>query len=119
MTDFVLGHYTLDAHGNPVPCNDILEWGRWMERSSRDRTRIIASDLDESDPAKTIHVSTVFLGLDHSFGSGPPVLWETLVFGGLLDGEQRRYTSRAAALAGHQEICERVSATLYHAKPAE
>jgi hypothetical protein len=25
-------------------------------------------------------VSTVFLGLDHSFGEGPPLLFETMVF---------------------------------------
>lgn len=27
-------------------------------------------------------VSTVWLGLDHSFGHGPPVVFETLIFGG-------------------------------------
>jgi hypothetical protein len=30
-------------------------------------------------------VSTVFLGLDHQFGSGPPLLFETLV---LMDAEE-------------------------------
>lgn len=46
-------------------------------------------------------VSTVFLSLDHGFGEGPPVLWETMIFGGKHDGEQWRYTSREDALAGH------------------
>jgi hypothetical protein len=50
-----------------------------------------------------VTVSTVFLALDHSFGDGPPVLWETMVFGGPADMDQQRYTSREAAEAGHVE----------------
>jgi hypothetical protein len=34
-----------------------------------------------------IGISTVFLGLDHRhFGDGPPLLFETMVFGGSRDG---------------------------------
>jgi hypothetical protein len=54
----------------------------------------------------------VFLGLDHSFRQGPPILWETMVFGGPLDGEMMRYTSRAEAFDGHQEMCRRVREAL-------
>jgi hypothetical protein len=50
----------------------------------------------------------VFLGLDHNFGQGPPVLWETLVFGTSMDGEMRRYTSREAAVAGHADMLDAV-----------
>lgn len=57
-------------------------------------------------------MSTVFLGIDHAFSGGLPVLWETIVFGGPLDGEMDRYTSRADALAGHQVMCARVRAAL-------
>jgi hypothetical protein len=50
-------------------------------------------------------VSTVFLGVDHDFGGGPPVLWETMIFNAPddhpLDGYQDRYTSREAAMEGH------------------
>lgn len=52
----------------------------------------------------TVGVSTVFLVLDHNHsGVGPPVLWETMVFGGPDDMAQRRYSSRDAALEGHAE----------------
>lgn len=103
-------YYTCDDNGNPIPTDDILEWGRWLENTDNRR---VAQDLDEADEGKTIRVSTVFLGVDHSFGfGGPPVLWETFVFGGLLDGEMDRYTSKEAALLGHQQMCERVMATL-------
>ena len=54
-------------------------------------------------------VSTVFLGLNHQFRPNAPPLWfETLVFGGLLDGEMERYTTIEAALAGHTEMVKRV-----------
>jgi hypothetical protein len=98
--------YMLDEHGEPVPVDDIEIWGRWWQQANR----IVAQDKDEAAGAAGVMVSTVFLGLDHNFStSGPPVLWETLVFGGPLDGEMDRYTSRAAALAGHQAMCRRVS----------
>lgn len=102
-------HYVLDADGNPQPCEDVLAWGQWFERASKDRSRIVAADKDEGPDGGQILISTVFLGLDHNFhASGPPVLWETLVFGGALDGEMVRYASREAALTGHQAVCARV-----------
>jgi hypothetical protein len=36
---------------------------------------------------------------------GPAILWESMVFGGPLDGEQRRYATRAEADAGHTALC--------------
>jgi hypothetical protein len=53
---------------------------------------------------EVIRVSTVFLMLDHSFMGGPPVLWETMVFGGPNDCEQWRYAHRRAAKAGHRDV---------------
>jgi hypothetical protein len=104
------GRYILNDAGDAEPCDDLLTWGRWMQTADRH----VAQDLDEADEHRTIRVSTVFLGLDHDWlGTGPPVLWETLVFGGVLDGEMRRYTSRAEALRGHQAMCQRVMETLH------
>ena len=54
-------------------------------------------------------VSTVFLGVDHSFhDEGPPLLFESMVFGGPLDQEQRRYSTWDEAEAGHAELVEQV-----------
>lgn len=102
--------YILDEQGAPVPCPDLLDWGMWMQRA--DNPRRVSEDFDEGDAGKQIRISTVFLGLDHNYGEGPPVLWETVVFGGVLDGEMERYTSRQAALDGHQAMCLRVRATI-------
>lgn len=105
-------HYILNADGDVEPCDDVIAWAEWFERASRTRERIIAHDRDEGPDGIEILVSTVFLGLDHAWGNGPPVLWETLVMGGLLDGEMRRYSSREAALQGHQEVCRQVAASI-------
>ena len=98
--------YILDGAGEPIPCDDLLQWGRWLV--THDRT--LARDRDESGRTPVL-VSTVFLGLDHQFGAGPPILWETMIFG--RSGAElycERYATRADALAGHQRACTRAAA---------
>lgn len=51
-------------------------------------------------------VSTVWLGIDHSFGEGPPEIWETMIFGGDHDQECWRYSSDESAFAGHARIVQ-------------
>jgi hypothetical protein len=55
-------------------------------------------------------VSTVFLGLDHRWAKdeGDPLVFETMIFGGVNDQYQKRYTSYEAAEAGHAEACRLV-----------
>lgn len=85
-----------------VPCS-LLEWGIMFEKAS------------ERTVAKTtfgdVTVSTVFLGIDHSFGDGPPLLFETMIFGGEFDDDLRRYETWSEAEQGHQEMCAMVSKT--------
>lgn len=76
-----------------------MAWGRWMEKGERHVALDVVGD---------VKVSTVFLGLDHSFAHGAPVLFETMVFGGPLDQEQERYATRDEARAGHAAMLERV-----------
>ena len=90
-------HYILDDLGHAQPCPDLLRWGRFMEQPN-------ARTLGDTD-VDGVRVSTVFLGLDHNYsGKGPPVLWETMIFGGEHDGWQWRYTSREDAEVGHQAV---------------
>jgi len=98
-------YYVLTDAGEPERTDDVLVWSEWFERATRDRTRIVAQDLDEQPGAPDVLVSTVFLGLDHAFDGGTPVLWETMILGGPEDGYQRRYTSRQAAIDGHAAAC--------------
>ena len=102
-------YYTLDDDGEPVPAASVIAWTLWFERSARDRSRIVAQDKDERSDAPDALVSTVFLGLDHAYDNGAPVLWETMILGGIHDGYQRRYRSRAAALRGHAIACALVA----------
>lgn len=50
-------------------------------------------------------VSTIFLPFDPQLRRGVPRLWETMVFGGIEDGFQWRYTSEQDAIRGHLAIC--------------
>lgn len=87
--------------GHVRPAIDVFEFGRYFEWAVRaiERTNI----TDE------IEVSTIFLGIDHNFfDEGEPILFETLVFGGPLDGEMERYETEADARIGHEEMCDRV-----------
>ena len=52
-------------------------------------------------------ISTVWLGLDHHYGNGPPLIFETMVFdreGEWTDLDQRRYSTEEQARAGHAEM---------------
>jgi len=103
------GKYILDTDGNPVEEPDLEAWGRWMEQEG---VRRVANTVLGN--AKI--VSTVFLGLDHSFSDeGPPILFETMVFPGKGRGDgtlygdwheldARRYSTRENAVLGHEEL---------------
>jgi hypothetical protein len=95
--------YILNKQGEPVVEPQLMKWATWFEDSIR--TRRVARDAITAD----IFVSTVFLGFDHGWGDGPPVLWETMVFGGPMDQEQDRCSgSREQALAMHERMVQRV-----------
>ena len=85
-----------------TPCS-MEEWAAGYENFD-ERKRVA---LDVIGGTK---VSTVWLGLDHSFGSGPPLIFETMVFGGEFDQEQQRYSTEEEAKAGHARWVERVKA---------
>ena len=93
-------YYKYDEDGNPVEVDDVLEWGRWYTRERRRVARDIVGIYE---------VSTVFLGIDHGWGDGPPVLWETMIFTSQpdeLDQFQQRYTSLSEAAHTHEVIVQ-------------
>ncbi len=50
-------------------------------------------------------VSTVWLGSDHGYGmSDKPIIFETMVFGGIWDQFEQRYTTEKLAVLGHDTI---------------
>jgi len=87
--------YKLDGH-TPVPVRNQVQWGAWMWAAGTDRH--VAEDH-----IGDVYVSTVFLGFDHGMGlDGPPILFETMIFGGDYDQYQERYATWEQAEAGHQ-----------------
>jgi hypothetical protein len=101
--------YSLDEHKNPIPILDddpdkFLKLAKYFEPTGNSR-RV------ETTKIKGCIISTVFLVLDHSFNlldednkTSPPVLFETMIFGGTYDGYQRRYCTWAEAEKGHKEV---------------
>jgi hypothetical protein len=87
--------YRLDENHNPVEVGLSGLDDLWRNPEKR----IVRQDTLPGD----ILVSTVFLGINHAFGDGPPILFETMIFGGVHDGYQARYQTWQQALSGHDE----------------
>lgn len=99
-----LDRYILDENGDPVPEPDLMKWARWFEASWPDARRVALTQVSDE-----VTVSTVFLGSDHNwFDAGPPILFETMVFGGVWDQHQWRHCTRVQALAAHDQIATHV-----------
>jgi hypothetical protein len=81
----------------PVKCENIIEWAQQFETMDR-----VVAKTNKGD----ITVSTVFLGIDHSFNDGVPLLFETMIFGGEHDQGQWRYSTWEQAEKGHKEACK-------------
>lgn len=89
MTD----KYILEGK-NPIPEDDLYKWAMWYEKADR--------VVKKTDLPGDIRVSTVFLGMDHSFFAGPPLLFETMIFGGDHDMYCDRYSTWEEAEEGHE-----------------
>jgi hypothetical protein len=94
--------YWILAGRKPIEAT-LMELGRFLEHSP-DRS-VAQTKIGNVD------VSTVFLGIDHNwFGNGPPLLFETMVFGGPEDGHLMRCSTWAEAEQQHERVCALVRA---------
>lgn len=102
-------HFILDGH-DPVAVESWEQWSEWMTEHKYAPRR--AGRADDCRVARTeidgVRVSTVFLGIDHGYDTGEPILFETMVFGGELDQEQERYCTWDEAERGHEAMVRRV-----------
>jgi hypothetical protein len=90
--------YKLDKDKNVVACQ-IDELGKCFENIE---DRIVEKTLKNGS-----EISTVFLCIDHNFGGeGPPIVFETMIFGGPLDGLQFRCCTWDEAVEQHKKIVE-------------
>ncbi len=67
--------YILNDKGEPVPCQDLTEWAKWIGSTKGFAKRFVKDETIDG-----IRVSTIFLGMDHRFAEGDPILWETMLF---------------------------------------
>lgn len=92
--------YILDEDKNIIPCEDSDKWEAFIKT----KKKIIAQELIDN-----LFVSTVFLGLDHSYGLYEKILFETMVF-----DENResiscvRYSTYQEAEEGHKRAVEKI-----------
>jgi hypothetical protein len=105
----LLGCYRLIGH-TPVRLESPIEWANAMaERFSLKRQHGVDPWRVDETFLRDVHVSTVFLGLNHNFrGADPPILFETMVFGGKHDNYQERCSTWEEAEAMHQRAVEMV-----------
>ena len=100
-----------DIDGIPI---SIKEWGRLHADEKYVRVAV-TTIMDGADPAVVWEVSTVWLGLDHSFDDhGPPLIFETMVFGegSSTDEACVRYSTLFDAKLGHHAMAATVAASV-------
>lgn len=102
-------YWVLDDGHNAVPAATLMQYAE-MFKDVGGRT-VDYTEFHVAGQAEPVCVSTVFLGIDHGFGfSERPVLFETMVFGGLFDQEQWRYCTWDEAAAGHKAVVAQLMA---------
>lgn len=91
----MIGYYNMD--GEPIEQDEAL---KLLDSNERIVAKNNIGDVE---------ISTVLLVINHQFGDGPPLIFETMIFGGELDGETYRYSTKALAEAGHAHAVNLVS----------
>lgn len=84
----------------PITIEEYVELG--LEKTNR--------VVERTELPNGILVSTIFLMFDHQLypGDGPPILFETMIFGLNNEEYQERYCTYDEAVAGHQKAIEYV-----------
>lgn len=89
-----------DRQGNRI---GFMEWGAKFE----DKEYQHVARWEDGD----LSVSTVWLGIDHGWrAGGPPIIFETMIFGGEHNQERTRYVTEAEAIEGHNRTVADVQA---------
>jgi hypothetical protein len=88
----------LTEDGEVMPC-DLFTWTYWLERNGGQRI------IQQEDLPGGYWISTVFLGLNHEYGKGKPLWFETMIFQPS-DGKPNAITGRVHKL-GNEVFCDR------------
>lgn len=96
--------------GHEVKACNLMTWARWMEAKRKMTGERGGTGLHVADEVVgNARVSTIFLGVNHAFGFGRPLWFETMVFirdyNG--DADMDRYSTWEEAEAGHAAMVQR------------
>ncbi|MHC5768725.1 MAG: hypothetical protein ACYTXI_24500 [Nostoc sp.] len=94
-------YYKLEGQ-TPVAVESFMEWSLWMMSGN---TTVMVNELNDCI------ISTRFVGIDLNPGNNSnsqPMIFETLVIGGSLDGKKNLYPTWDEAMQGHLKICTQV-----------
>lgn len=86
-----------DRKGNPISTNDFVKLKRGLTYSIVQQTVFPNGKF----------LSTVWLGLDHNFGTGPIKIFETMLFESkkqMMELECWRYSTEQEAIEGHNRL---------------
>jgi hypothetical protein len=87
-----MSHF-FDPDGEPMSVH------AWAAAYANWRSRVVC----DSGPGD-VRVVTVWHGLPPLCLEGPPLIFGSLVSGGVLDGVERQYATRQQAIAGHYQL---------------
>jgi len=113
----MIRYYRRDGTPYPNGKKGMFEWAKDFENFD---LKIVAKTK-----TKGYEVSTVWLGLNHAWDDGPPLIFETMIFS-LIDketsellgsdrkfrkalGYQQRYSTEQEAIIGHEKAIEYVN----------
>ena len=79
--------------------NAVLKWGK--DHQNRDIKIVKQEELENG-----YFISTVWLGIDHRFGEGKPLIFETMVFppDSYQDQDMEHYSTEKEAIKGHKKM---------------
>ncbi|MEH2253143.1 hypothetical protein [Nostoc sp.] len=90
----------------PVAVESAIDWNLWMAGATFADVTVMYNEFNDC------LISTKFTGIDLNPGSSnsksQPMVFETLVIGGALDGKKNLYPTWDEAIQGHLKICVQV-----------
>lgn len=85
---------------------ELIELMEWVRLFGNKEYKVV----EQTTLKNGIRVSTVWLGLDHNFGEGLPLIFETMVFpkeGDFRELDMERYETLEQAKKGYKEMVKK------------
>ncbi len=96
-----MNYYILENR-KPVQVEDYEQWKRWLETANR--------EVKRTELPNGIIIATEFIGQAECIDeTKPPLLFETMIRGGIYNGTVLQYTTWEQAEEGHQKAIQLVS----------